>query len=127
MSRLFAGTPFDIPPTCDLCGRIESECQCTAAEKAAAAEQQQRLADRLPPEEQTAKVNVQKRKGGRQATVVEGLTAKANDLAELLTKLQAECGTGGTVKAKENLIELQGDHRGTVAASLRRMGFRVKA
>lgn len=127
MSRLFAGTPFDIPPTCDLCGKEESDCQCTAEQKAAAEAERQRLADRLPPEKQTAHVSVQKRKGGRKATVVEGLTAKANDLPDLLAKLQAVCGTGGTVKAKDDLIELQGDHRTKVADELANIGFKVKS
>lgn len=126
MTRLFAGTPFDIPPQCDLCGELESECRCTPEQKSAAEAERQRLADRLPPEKQTARISVQKRKGGRKATVVEGLTAKANDLSELLGTLQAVCGTGGTVKAKEDLIELQGDHRDNVAAELARIGFRVK-
>ena len=126
MSRLFAGTPFDIPPTCDLCGKVETECECTPEQKAAAEAERQRLADRLPPEQQTARVSVQKRKGGRKATVVEGLTAKANDLPELLGKLQSVCGTGGTVKTKEDLIELQGDHRSNVVATLREIGFKVK-
>lgn len=126
MTRLFAGTPFDIPPQCDLCGELESECRCTPEQKATAETERQRLADRLPPEKQTARISVQKRKGGRKATVVEGLTAKANDLSELLGTLQAVCGTGGTVKAKEDLIELQGDHRDNVAAELARIGFRVK-
>ncbi len=127
MSRLFAGTPFDIPPTCDLCGLAESDCQCTDEQKAAAEAERRRLADRLPPHKQTARVTVQKRKGGRKATVVEGLTARANDLPDLLGKLQAVCGTGGTVKAKDDLIELQGDHRDKVAAELSGLGFKVKS
>jgi len=127
MSRLFAGTPFDIPPSCERCGKTESECECTEEQKAAAEAERQRLADRLPPEKQTARVTVQKRKGGRQATVVEGLTAKANDLPDLLAKLQSVCGTGGTVKTKDDVIELQGDHREKVAGELANLGFKVKS
>lgn len=126
MTRLFAGTPFDIPPECDDCGKLESECACTPEQKAAAEAARQREADRLPPEKQTARVTVQKRKGGRKATVVEGLAAKANDLPDLLATLQTACGTGGTVKAKEDLLELQGDHADRVRASLKELGFRVK-
>lgn len=123
MTRLFAGTPFDIPPTCDDCGKLESECACTAADKAAAEARRQQQRDRLPPEKQRARVSVQKRKGGRKATVVEGLTAKANDLPALLKQLQAACGTGGTVKAKEDVIELQGDHAETVRQTLAQIGY----
>src|SRR6056297_2330286 len=97
MTRLFAGTPFDIPPQCELCGKLESECACTPAEKAEAQQRRQREADRLPPQQQTARVRTEKRKGGRTATVIE-LSAKANDLSDLLSRLQTLCGTGGTVK-----------------------------
>ncbi|QDT06301.1 translation initiation factor Sui1 [Rubripirellula lacrimiformis] len=126
MTRLFAGTPFDIPPQCDLCGKPETDCVCTDQQKAEVEAKRQRDADRQEPSQQTARVSVQKRKGGRQATVVEGLTSKANDLPELLTRLQAGCGAGGTVKAKEDLIELQGDHRDKVMQTLRDIGYKTK-
>ncbi|TWT54516.1 translation initiation factor Sui1 [Rubripirellula amarantea] len=125
MTRLFAGTAFDIPPTCDDCGKLQSECICSAEQKAAAKAARQRDADRLSPGEQKARVNVENRKGGRKVTVVTGLTAKANDLPELLTKLQAVCGTGGTVKAKDDLIELQGDHADVIRKKLREIGYRL--
>ncbi|WP_153556546.1 translation initiation factor [Roseimaritima sediminicola] len=125
MTRLFAGTPFDIPPECELCGQVESECQCTAADKAAAEQQRDREAARLPPEKQRARVRLEQRKGKRRVTVVEGLSAEANDLPDLLSRLQAACGTGGTVKAKEDLIELQGDHLDTAKSTLKTIGYRV--
>ncbi|MCO8125015.1 translation initiation factor [Stieleria sp. TO1_6] len=126
MSRLFAGTPFDIPPKCDDCGQLESECICSAAEKAAAETLRAQQAARLPPDQQTARISVQKRKGGRTATVIEGLSATANDLPELLGRLQAACGTGGTTKPKQDLIELQGDHAEQVQTTLAEIGFRTK-
>lgn len=133
MTRLFAGTPFDIPPRCEECGELESECRCTAEEKAKAAERHRqdaerhrRDAERLAPEQQTARVSVQRRKGGRQVTLVEGLAAKANDLPQLLRQLQAECGTGGTIKANEDLLELQGEHADSVRRKLAKIGYRVK-
>lgn len=133
MTRLFAGTPFDIPPRCDDCGELETDCICTPEQKKAAADKQaadkleaEKLAKRLPPESQTAKVLVEKRKGNRKATVISGLTSEANDLPDLLQKLQSACGVGGTVKAKENLVELQGDHRDKVAAQLKALGYRVR-
>ena len=126
MTRLFAGTPFDIPPECPDCGKLESECVCSPEDKRAAEAQRQRAADRLPPEKQTARISVQKRKGGRKATVIEGLTAKANDLPELLAQLQTACGSGGTAKPKEDLIEIQGDHAETVRRRLQDIGFKTK-
>lgn len=126
MTRLFAGTPFDIPPTCDDCGKRESECVCTAAQKREADLRRQREAARLSPEKQTARVTLQKRKGGRMATVIEGLTDAANDLPALFKQLQLACGTGGTVKAQSDVIELQGDHVQKVRQHLQQLGYRVK-
>jgi translation initiation factor 1 len=126
MTRLFAGTPFDIPPQCEHCGKLESECACTVEEKTNRAARAQREADRLPASEQTARVSIQKRKGGRVVTVIEGLTAKANDLPAILTRLQAACGTGGTVKAKDDLIELQGEHRQKIVSEIKDLGYQVK-
>lgn len=125
MTRLFAGTPFDIPPECDDCGRLETECVCTAADKATAQSARQRVAARLPASEQTATVKLEKRKGNRSVTVVSGLTAQANDLADVLTQLQTDCGTGGTVKSKSETIELQGDHAEATRTALRKIGYRV--
>jgi translation initiation factor 1 len=125
MTRLFAGTPFDIPPLCDDCCKLQSECICTAKQKAEAEKRRQKEADRLPPEKQTAKLTLQKRKAGRMVTVIEGLTSRGNDLAALLAQLQTACGTGGTVKAKEDTIELQGDHVNTVRQSLLAIGYKV--
>jgi translation initiation factor 1 len=126
MARLFEGTPFDIPPKCDRCGQREPDCTCTEAQKAEFEAERQRQAKLLPPEKQTARVSVQKRKGGRKATVVAGLADEANDLPALLADLQSRLGAGGTVKRDEDLIELQGDHRQRVQDALRDIGFRVK-
>ena len=125
MTRLFAGTPFDIPPTCELCGQLEAECRCTPAEKNRAQQAAEREQNRLPPSEQTATIRVERRKGNRQATVVSGLSATANDLPQLLAELQAICGTGGTVKTKTETLELQGNHAETVRSELRRLGYRI--
>jgi translation initiation factor 1 len=126
MTRLFAGTPFDQPPTCATCGALASACTCSFAEKQAAEAARQRIADRLPPNEQTARVSRQKRPGGRTATVIEGLTARANDLQQLFRQLQSQCGSGGTVKEDQDVVELQGDHVEKVRAALRSLGYRVK-
>jgi translation initiation factor 1 len=58
--------------------------------------------------------------------VIEGLTAKANDLSEVFKKLQSGCGSGGCVKPEEDLMELQGDHREKVKQLLAGIGFRIK-
>lgn len=112
MTRLFAGTPFDIPPRCDRCGELEESCQCEPAGP-----------ERLPPEKQTAKVRVDRRKHKRMVTVVWGLDPVACDLAELLSTLKAACGSGGSLQDDE--IELQGDHLTRVKENLRKLGYKV--
>ena len=126
MNRLFSGTPFDIPPRCEVCEALVADCQCTWQAKQDWEAKKKELAQRLPPEKQIASVSLQKRKGGRVATVIEGLTAKANDLPAVFKKIQSGCGSGGCVKPDEDLIEVQGDHREKVKQLLTGLGFRVK-
>ena len=111
--RLFEGTEFDRPPRCEVCGELEAECTCPPPEKA-----------RLAPEKQTARIAVEKRKRGKQVTVVRGLSPDESNLAELLTKLKSQCGAGGTLKDGE--IEIQGDQADRVREALRQIGYRVK-
>lgn len=108
--RLFAGTKFDIPPRCDRCGALEEECTCPAP--------------RLPPESQTVRLLVEKRKKGKMVTVLRGLSAEGNDLAELLRQLKSACGAGGTLK--DDAIELQGEHVKRAGELLTAMGYRIR-
>ncbi|WP_146523297.1 translation initiation factor [Stieleria varia] len=115
MSRLFAGTPFDIPPTCDRCEKLESECQCEPIEPA------KEYAD---PSKQSARVRVDQRKHKRKVTVVAGLSPEKSDLADLLSKLKSACGAGGTIV--EDQLELQGDHLQRVKDEMLKIGYRVR-
>lgn len=126
MNRLFAGTAFDIPPRCEICNQLTSDCKCTWQTKQDWEAKKQLEAKRLPPTKQSCRVTVQKRKGGRVATVIEGLTHEGTDLNALFKKLQGACGTGGTVKPEENLLEIQGDHVARVQKLLSEMGYKVK-
>jgi translation initiation factor 1 len=115
LGRLFAGTPFDRPPTCDRCGKLESECACPplVAEPV-----------RLPPEVQTARLKLEKRPKGKVVTTVNGLDPDGNDLDDLAARLKARCGTGGTVK--DGSIELQGDHMAAAESALKGIGYKVR-
>ena len=115
MSRLFAGTPFDIPPKCDHCEKLLDDCECPPREEPIA---------RQPPESQTAKVRVVRRKHQRMITVVSGLEEPASDLPDVLSKLKAACGAGGTIK--DTNLEIQGDHVQRVKSTLSQIGYRVK-
>jgi translation initiation factor 1 len=115
MARLFAGTEFDIPPTCDACGKLEDDCKCppvAAVPKFA------------PPNKLTAKVRVDRRKHKRLMTVVWGLAPDSTDLNDLLSKLKNGCGTGGSLQ--EDQIELQGDHLDRAKKLLAEIGFKVR-
>lgn len=113
MGRLFAGTQFDMPPKCDRCGKLESECECPPPPKTW-----------MAPEKQTARLAIEKRKKGKVVTVVRGLSAEGNDLAELLTLLKNKCGAGGTVEGDE--VEIQGEHLERVREILAGLKYKVK-
>jgi translation initiation factor 1 len=112
VTRLFAGTPFDRPPTCDRCGELEEHCVCPPV-----------LPARISPEKQTARLATEKRKKGKHVTVIRGLSAEGNDLPALLTQLKTACGAGGTVK--EEGLEIQGSHLDRVREVLASLGYRV--
>lgn len=111
--RLFEGTQFDVPPRCDRCGELEEECNCPPEPP-----------PRIPPEKQTARLAVEKRKKGKIVTVIRDLPAEGNDLAGLLKQLKDTCGAGGTLK--DETLEIQGNHLDRVRDALKQIGFRVK-
>ena len=58
---------------------------------------------------------------GKEVTTVSGLPLDDAGLRELAGRLKKRCGVGGS--AKNGVIELQGDHRDTVVATLREAGY----
>ena len=112
---LLAGTRFDRPPHCERCDKLESECQCPPPAP---------VSTHLPPEKQTARLSVEKRKKGKIATVIRGLTANANDLPALLTKLKNSCGAGGAIEGDE--LEIQGDQLARLKTLLAALGYKVR-
>lgn len=111
--RLFAGTPFDIPPKCDRCGALEADCKCPSLP-----------AGRISPNQQTAKLSIEKRKKGKVVTVIRGLTERGNDLPALLSQLKSQCGAGGTIQ--EDCVEIQGEHVERIRRMLTATGYQVK-
>ena len=63
------------------------------------------------------------RKGGG-VTVVTGLVLNPEQMRELASRLKKQCGAGGAVK--EGTIEIQGDHRDLLVATLQQLGYTVK-
>ena len=111
--RLFEGTPFDRPLRCETCGELDEECTCPPERPA-----------KIPPEQQTARLSIEKRKKGKTVTVVRGLSAEGSDLSELLTQLKSSCGAGGAIK--DDVLEIQGKQLDRVREVLRGIGYRVK-
>ena len=115
MGRLFAGTPWDRPPTGDRCGKLESECACPPPVVEP---------KRIPPGSQTARLRLEKRPKGKHVTTISGLDPGGNDLVDLAATLKAKCGTGGTLK--DGTIELQGDHLASAESALKAIGYRTR-
>ena len=111
--RLFEGTEFDIPPRCERCKELEKDCQCPTEPDPI-----------KPPEKQTAKIVVEKRKRGKLMTVIRGLDPTGDHLKDLLTKLKSHCGAGGTIQ--DSQIEIQGNHRERVMGWLSNAGYKTK-
>ncbi len=85
-------------------------------------EEQQELSETLPPKQQKLKIRLDtKHRGGKAVTLVEGFTGKEEDLQDLGKKLKNYCGTGGS--AKDNEIIIQGDQREKVLQWLVKNGY----
>lgn len=61
---------------------------------------------------------------GKGVTLVTGVPLSGERLKDLAKKLKQKCGSGGTVK--DGVIEIQGDHRDTLAEELKKEGWTVK-
>ncbi len=78
----------------------------------------------LPPQQQTAYLHREsKGRGGKTVSLVKNLVLSDADLKTLAKQLKRACGTGGTIK--NNVIEIQGEHREKIAAVLRKQGYKV--
>ena len=77
----------------------------------------------LAPAEQKIKIRLDKKhRGGKTVTLIENFIGKTNDKEDLGKKLKTSCGTGGSVKAGEILV--QGDNRVKVLQWLLKNGYK---
>lgn len=78
--------------------------------------------DTLPPAQQKLRIWLEtKQRAGKAATVVKGFIGQEDDLEELGKKLKSFCGTGGS--AKDGEIIVQGDQREKVLQWLLKNGY----
>ncbi|HEX7191935.1 MAG TPA: translation initiation factor [Thermoanaerobaculia bacterium] len=74
---------------------------------------------------QTIRIELdRKSRGGKSVTLLSGFELTPATLQSLAKQLKSRCGSGGTVK--DRTIEIQGDHRDTVASELTKLGYRVR-
>ena len=86
---------------------------------------EERRVETIPPSKQKLTVYLDRRnRGGKQVTLVKGFTGSEEDLSELGRRLRSRCGTGGSAKNGEILI--QGDCRDKVTTILTDMGYAAK-
>ncbi|PCI52160.1 MAG: stress response translation initiation inhibitor YciH [Gammaproteobacteria bacterium] len=79
----------------------------------------------ITPSDGFAKIRREtKGRKGKGVVTITGLGLDSKALKELAKKLKKTCGTGGTVIGE--IIEIQGDKREMIKASLEKAGFKVK-
>lgn len=90
---------------CPKCGLPEQACIC----------------EEIAKSEQRITVKTEKRRFGKQITLISGFDRGVN-IRDITKKLKTELACGGTVK--NDVIELQGDHRKRIREVLLKLGFK---
>ena len=76
----------------------------------------------LKPSEQKLKIRLEKKhRAGKTVSLVEGFIGNENDREEIVKKLKSYCGTGGSAKDGEILV--QGDQRDKILQWLIKNGY----
>jgi len=98
---------------CPQCGKLLKNCRCADTQTST--------------ESSDGWVRIRREKkgrGGKEVTVIAGLSLDKEKLKTLAKVLKNTCGTGGSVKDAN--IELQGDKTAQAQSVLEQQGFRVK-
>jgi translation initiation factor 1 len=100
---------------CPTCGWPAADCKCSS---------QFSRTEPLPTRI-VAKLRMEKAgRGGKTVTVVYDLPRNAPFLKDLASELKRACGAGGAVV--DNTVEIQGDLRDRIRATLQKKGWTVK-
>ncbi|SFD29800.1 translation initiation factor 1 (eIF-1/SUI1) [Chitinophaga sp. CF118] len=65
-----------------------------------------------------------KKRAGKVVTLIDGFIGKADDLEKLGKELKTKCGTGGS--AKDGQILIQGDYKDKIIKWLQEWGYKAK-
>ena len=96
---------------CPNCGKPVDDCNC-------------KKAARVPGDGVVRILRDSKGRKGKTVTLITGLPLADDALHILLSELKRRCGTGGALK--DGVLEIQGDHRETLLAELKKRGFKTK-
>ncbi|MBN1668865.1 MAG: translation initiation factor [Anaerolineales bacterium] len=78
-----------------------------------------------PPSQQVVYLHRDsKGRGGKTVSLVKNLVLSPKDMQALAKQLKQACGSGGTIK--DEVIEIQGEHRQKIAEVLQKLGYQVK-
>ncbi|MBN1143161.1 MAG: translation initiation factor [Bacteroidales bacterium] len=81
--------------------------------------------DTLPADRQLLYIWLEsKGRKGKTVTLVKGFVGKTDDLEALAVEIKKSCGTGGSVKDRE--IVIQGDFRDKIVLFLSNKGYKTK-
>ncbi len=79
----------------------------------------------LAPQQQLLRITLEtKHRAGKTVTLITGFVGREEDMAILGKQLKNQCGTGGS--AKDGEIILQGDHREKVRGWLQKNQYKTK-
>lgn len=77
----------------------------------------------LAPDRQKLRVSIEHHhRGGKTVTLVKGFVGSDDDLADLAKQLKTRCGTGGS--AKDGEIVIQGELKEKVVSLLQQFGYK---
>ena len=78
------------------------------------------------PTNRDGKIHVERSTKGRRGkgvSIIRGIPLEGAHLKALVKSLKQKCGTGGTIK--NNVIEIQGDHRDILIKELNKLGYKA--